>query len=178
MLLSPRKNGLTSLFKEVRVLRQEGPGSSPELRHEHCHGISLPCFLWPPPPLSLALLSVSSKPTRICTARFEWVKRQAFPARGCKTGLAQCEATNLGVFDLCHFDLFKRGCANSGTINTNIFAIQKNIPRGINFAKITKNIFQPPAPKETKNTTSVWRCQLILIAAFSYKKIGGPNEFP
>ena len=23
------------------------------------------------------------------------------------------EATNLGVFDLCHFDLLKRGCANS-----------------------------------------------------------------
>ena len=23
----------------------------------------------------------------------------------------RCEATNLGVFDLCHFDLLKRGCA-------------------------------------------------------------------
>ena len=28
--------------------------------------------------------------------------------------LPRCEATNLGVFDLCHFDLLKRGCANSG----------------------------------------------------------------
>ena len=28
--------------------------------------------------------------------------------------LPQREATNLGVFDLCHFDLLKRGCANSG----------------------------------------------------------------
>ena len=63
-------------------------------------------------------------------------------------------------------------------INTKIFAIQKKILRGINFVEITKNIFQPPAPEETKNTTSVWRCQLILIAAFSYKKIGAPNEFP
>ena len=25
-----------------------------------------------------------------------------------------CEATNLGVFDLCHFSPLKRGCANSG----------------------------------------------------------------
>ena len=28
--------------------------------------------------------------------------------------LPRCEATNLGVFDLCHFDLLERGCANSG----------------------------------------------------------------
>ena len=28
--------------------------------------------------------------------------------------LPWCEATNLGAFDLCHFDLFKWGCANSG----------------------------------------------------------------
>ena len=28
--------------------------------------------------------------------------------------LPRCEATNLGVFDLCHFDPLKRGCANSG----------------------------------------------------------------
>ena len=28
--------------------------------------------------------------------------------------LARCEATNLGVFDLCHFTLLKRGCENSG----------------------------------------------------------------
>ena len=27
--------------------------------------------------------------------------------------LPRCEATNLGVFDLCHFALLKRGCANS-----------------------------------------------------------------
>ena len=27
--------------------------------------------------------------------------------------LPKCEATNLGVFDLCHFALLKRGCANS-----------------------------------------------------------------
>ena len=29
----------------------------------------------------------------------------------------------------------------------------KKILRGINFVKITKNIFQPPPPQETKNTT-------------------------
>ena len=29
------------------VSRQKGPDSSPELRHERCHGISLPCFLRP-----------------------------------------------------------------------------------------------------------------------------------
>ena len=52
----------------------------------------------------------------------------------------------------------------------------KKILRGINFVKITENIFQPPAPKETKNTTSVWRCQLILIAAFSYKKSVAPTN--
>ena len=28
--------------------------------------------------------------------------------------LPMCEATSLGVFDLCHFALLKRGCANSG----------------------------------------------------------------
>ena len=28
--------------------------------------------------------------------------------------LLRCEATGLGVFDRCHFDLLKRGCANSG----------------------------------------------------------------
>ena len=28
--------------------------------------------------------------------------------------LPRCESTNLGVFDLCHFGLLKRGCANSG----------------------------------------------------------------
>ena len=28
--------------------------------------------------------------------------------------LARCEATSFGVFDLCHFDLLKRGCASSG----------------------------------------------------------------
>ena len=27
--------------------------------------------------------------------------------------LPPCEARNLGVFDLCEFDLLKRGCANS-----------------------------------------------------------------
>ena len=26
----------------------------------------------------------------------------------------RCEATSLGVFDLCHFALLKRGCPNSG----------------------------------------------------------------
>ena len=30
--------------------------------------------------------------------------------------LPKCEATNLGVFDLYHFDLLKRGCANSGVL--------------------------------------------------------------
>ena len=28
--------------------------------------------------------------------------------------LPRCEATNLGLFDLCHFALLKQGCANSG----------------------------------------------------------------
>ena len=28
--------------------------------------------------------------------------------------LLQREPTNLGEFDLCHFDLLKRGCADSG----------------------------------------------------------------
>ena len=28
--------------------------------------------------------------------------------------LCRCEATNLGVFDLCHFALLNQGCANSG----------------------------------------------------------------
>ena len=28
--------------------------------------------------------------------------------------LPQCEATDLGVFDVCHCDLLKRECANSG----------------------------------------------------------------
>ena len=28
--------------------------------------------------------------------------------------LPRCEAANLGVFGLCHFDLLKRRCANSG----------------------------------------------------------------
>ena len=28
--------------------------------------------------------------------------------------LSRCEATNLDVFDLCHFALLKRGCANPG----------------------------------------------------------------
>ena len=27
--------------------------------------------------------------------------------------MPRCEATNLGAFDLCHFALLKRGCANS-----------------------------------------------------------------
>ena len=36
-------------------------------------------------------------------------------------------------------------------INTKFFAIQK-ILQGINFVKITKNIFRPPTPKETKKT--------------------------
>ena len=31
---------------------------------------------------------------------------------GCS--LPRCEAPNLGVFDLCHFDLLKQGRANSG----------------------------------------------------------------
>ena len=30
--------------------------------------------------------------------------------------LPRCEATNLGVFDLCHFALLKRGCVNSGVL--------------------------------------------------------------
>ena len=34
--------------ENVGVSRQKGPESSPELRHEHCHGVSLPYFLRPP----------------------------------------------------------------------------------------------------------------------------------
>ena len=30
------------------------------------------------------------------------------------SALPRCEATNLGVLDLCHFAPLKRGCANSG----------------------------------------------------------------
>ena len=50
------------------------------------------------------------------------------------------------------------------TINTKIFAIQKKILRGINFVKLTKNIFQSTRlPEERMGVT---------------KKIGGRNEFP
>ena len=38
------------------------------------------------------------------------------------------------------------------TINTKIFAIQKKFLRGINFAKITKNIFQSTPPPRNKKT--------------------------
>ena len=56
--------------------------------------------------------------------------------------------------------LSKRGL----TINTKIFAIQKQFLRGINFVKITKNIFQSTRlPEECMGVT---------------EKIGGRNEFP
>ena len=56
------------------------------------------------------------------TLRFRvCVWKATIKARGCNLGvfvrvwlvLPQCEATNVGVFDLRHFDLLKRGCANS-----------------------------------------------------------------
>ena len=50
------------------------------------------------------------------------------------------------------------------TINTKIFAIQQKFLRGINFVKITKNIFQSTRlPEERMGVT---------------EKIGGRNEFP
>ena len=50
------------------------------------------------------------------------------------------------------------------TINTKIFAIQKNFSRGIHFVKITKNIFQSTRlPEERMGVT---------------EKIGGHKEFP
>ena len=50
------------------------------------------------------------------------------------------------------------------TINTKMFAIQKKFLRGINFLKITKNIFQSTRlPEERMRVT---------------EKIGGRNEFP
>ena len=59
------------------------------------------------------------QPTRICTARLEWVKRQHPQREGTNLGvfvpiwlvLPRREATNLGVFDLCHLDLLKRSCS-------------------------------------------------------------------
>ena len=53
----------------------------------------------------------------------------------------------------------------TNTINTKIFAIQKQFLRGINFVKLTKNIFQSTRlPEERMGVTK--------------KKIGGRNEFP
>ena len=54
----------------------------------------------------------------------------------------------------------------SDTINTKIFAIQKNILRGISFVKVTKK-FQRPPPKEIKSTTHG-----------SYKKNLWPQRIP
>ena len=63
----------------------------------------------------------SSEPMIIASKPPEF-KRRSSPARGYKNlgvfvpiwlVLPRCEATNLGVFDLCHFALLKRGCANS-----------------------------------------------------------------
>ena len=55
-------------------------------------------------------------------------------------------------------------CRGWFTINTKIFAIQNKFLRGINFIKITRNIFQSTRlPEERMGVT---------------KKIGGRNEFP
>ena len=56
------------------------------------------------------------------------------------------------------------GISPTATINTKIIAIQKKFLRGINFVKLTKNIFQSTRlPEERMGVT---------------KKIGGRNEFP
>ena len=60
------------------------------------------------------LLSASSKPPRICTAPFEWGQTAVVPSERVQIwaclflygrSLPRCEATNLGVFVLCHFAL-------------------------------------------------------------------------
>ena len=51
-------------------------------------------------------------------------KGQSFPTKGyqfgcvcfCMAGLARCEGKNLGVFDLCHYDVLGWGCASSGVL--------------------------------------------------------------
>ena len=81
----------------------------PQHQSLHVHPFPLCCASF------LSIGSASSKPTQICTARFEQVHSQR---EGTNLGvfvpvwlvLPQCEAANLGVFDLCHFDLLKRGC--------------------------------------------------------------------
>ena len=50
--------------------------------------------------------------------------------------------------------------------------------RGINFVKITKNIFQPPAPQRNKKHHIVLAMSVDSDCCFFLQKIGGPNEFP
>ena len=67
-------------------------------------------------------ISATSKPTRICTTSFLSRSNGGhFQRGGTNLGvfvpiwliLPRCEAASLGVFDLCHFALLKRVCANS-----------------------------------------------------------------
>ena len=66
-------------------------------------------------------LSISSQPTRIAQPGLSRSNGSHPQQEGTKLGVfvpvwlvsPRCEATNLGGFDLCHFDLLKRGCANS-----------------------------------------------------------------
>ena len=85
--------------------------------HFHCTVETSPGHIW------CRLSPASSKPTRICTASFEQVKRRrSSPVRGYKFGcvvpiwlvLPRCEATNLGVFNLCDFALLKTGLCKFG----------------------------------------------------------------
>ena len=87
----------------------------------HCQPDSASSFIFQWQPQCLLIFYgnrnlASSKPTR-CKAQCEQVKQQSSPGRGYKFGcvcscmavLPRCEATNLGMFDLCHFDLPRYG---------------------------------------------------------------------
>ena len=81
---------------------------------------------------------------------------------------------------------FQQMSENSEMVAANQTKILPSTPKFLHYKKSCDELisyklpktFQPPTPKETKNTTSVWRCQLILIAAFSYKKNRWPQRTP
>ena len=83
-----------SFFEGITVTRQP-PTQITEMFQTMCSAISKPTTEYTQPRLSRSLAVIPVFVTVLLV----------LPGR---------EATNLGVLDLCHFALLKRGCANSG----------------------------------------------------------------
>ena len=99
------------------------------------------------------VFSAISKPTRICTASFEWVKQRSSPARGYNFGcvcsymagfLPRCEATNW----VCLIQVISTYANRAVRIRLWVWSSPKRIRRRENCKQGTHNLLERPCASQ------------------------------